>query len=334
MMKEVFKGTVEVPSKVILFGEHAVVEGYGAISMAVDLKTRGRIFESEKDIVINLRDLGRSLTLNIEDIPTLNLRNYNSSVKYVLCAIKSIVNYLKDRGYEDFKPFKLDISSDIPVSCGLGSSASVVATTIKSFLSANTISIPKKELCKICFSVEREVQGKASITDTATVIYNSVLKIKNSNDFEVLEGTKLYKLLKGCHFLVVHVERRKKKTAELVKEVAEHPRKEEIFRSIGEIVNKVEEVSTWEELGDLMVKNHKLLRELGVSTSKIDKVVELGSRYGYGAKLSGAGGGGVVIILTDEDRREGLLESLRELEVLDVFECKVGVKSEIKRDKK
>jgi len=325
MMEETSKSTVEAPSKVILFGEHAVVEGYGAISMAVDLKTRGRISHSEKDIVINLKDLGRSLTLNIEDISTLNLRNYNRSVKYVLCAIKSIVNYLKDKGYEDFKPFKLDISSDIPVSCGLGSSASVVVTTIKSFLLANNISIPKKELCKICFSVEREVQGRASITDTATVIYNSVLKIKNSNDFEILEGTKLYKLLKDCHFLLVHVERRKKKTAELVKEVAGHPKKEEIFRDIGKIVNEVEGISTWEELGELMIKNHELLKKLGVSTTKMDKVVELGSRYGYGAKLSGAGGGGVVVILTDEDRRKELLGSLRELGVLDVFECKVGV---------
>ena len=328
MMKGIFKDIVETPSKVILFGEHAVVEGYGAISMALDLKTRGRISNSEEDIVINLRDLGRSLTLNMEDIYTLNLRDYSSSVRYVLCAVKSIVNYLKDRGYEDFKPFKLEVSSNIPVSCGLGSSASVVVTTVRSFLSANNISIPREELCKICFSVEREVQGRASITDTATVIYNSVLKIKNSDDFEVLEGTKLYRLLKGCHFLVVHVERRRRKTAELVKEVAGHPRKEEIFRSIGEIVNKVGEVSTWEELGELMVKNHKLLKELGVSTTKMDKVVELGSKYGYGAKLSGAGGGGVVVILVDEDRRGELLESLRRLKVLDVFECKVGVKSE------
>jgi len=317
--KEVFKNTVETPSKVILFGEHAVVDGYGAISMAVDLKTKGRISYSEEDIVVNLRNLGRSLKLNIEDIHRLNLRDYSSSVRYVLCAIKSVANYLKDRGYDDFKPFKLDISSNIPVSCGLGSSASVVVTTVRSFLLANGISISRDELCKLCFSVEREVQGRASITDTATVIYNSVLKIKNSVDFKVLEGTKLYKLLKSCHFLLIHVEERKRKTAELVKEVVKHPRRREIFRSIGEIVDKVEGVSTLEELGDLMVKNHELLRKLRVSTTKIDKVVELGSRYGYGAKLSGAGGGGVVVVLADIDRREKLLESLRELEVLDVF---------------
>ena len=311
--------TVETPSKLILFGEHAVVDGHGAISMAVDLKTKGRVSDSEEDIVINLRNLGRSLTLNIEDITTLNLEDYSKSVRYVLCAIRSVANYLRDRGYEDFKPFKLDISSNIPVSCGLGSSASVVVTTVRSFLLANSISIPKEELCNLCFSVEKEVQGRASITDTATVLYNSVLKIKNSTDFEILEGSNLHKLLKSCYFLLVHVEKRKKKTAELVNEVAKHPRRKEIFRSIGEIVEKVEEVSTEEELGELMVKNHELLKELGVSTRKIDKVVELGSKYGYGAKLSGAGGGGVVVILVDRDRKEKLLESLKELKILGVF---------------
>lgn len=325
---EVKKGRlIETPSKVILFGEHAVVEGYGAISMAVDLKTRGRISSGGREIVVDLKNLGKSLTLDIEDIPRLNLGAYDSSVRYVLCALKSTMNYLREKGYGDFKPFKLEISSNIPVSCGLGSSASVVVTTVRSFLSANNIHLSRGELCRICFSVEKEVQGRASITDTATVIYNSVLKIKNTNNFEVLEGTKLYNLLKDCQFLVVHVERRKKKTAELVKEVARHPRKEEIFRSIGEIVDLVEGVSTEEELGELMVKNHELLRDLGVSTRKIDRVVELGSRYGYGAKLSGAGGGGVVVILVEEDRREKLLKSLRELKVLDIFQCKVGVKS-------
>jgi len=322
-MRRRFRNIVETPSKVILFGEHGVVEGYGAISMAVNLKTRGEISPSERGIVVNMRDLGESLILDIEDIPTLNLGDYSSSVSYVLCALKSIVSYLRDRGYNDFKTFKLDISSNIPVSCGLGSSASVIVTTVRSFLLANNISLPREELCKICFSVEREVQGRASVTDTATVIYNSVLKIKSNNDFETLEGTNLYNLLKGCYFLVVHVERRRKKTAELVKEVARHPRKGEIFRSMGEIVDVVEDVSTWEELGELMLKNHELLRELGVSTKKIDEVVELGTRYGYGAKLSGAGGGGVVVILADRDRREELLRALRELEVLDIFECKM-----------
>jgi len=318
---------IETPSKVILFGEHAVVEGYGAISMAIDLKTRGRISSSEGEVVVDLKNLGKLLTLSMEDIPKINLGDYDPDVRYVLCALKSTMSYLRERGYEDLKPFKLEISSKIPVSCGLGSSASVVVTTVKSFLHANNIQLPRDELCRICFSVEKEVQGRASVTDTATVIYNSVLKIENSNNFKVLKGTKLYNLLKRCHFLVVHVERRRKKTAELVKEVAKHPRKDEIFRSIGEIVNLVEEVSTEEELGNLMVKNHRLLRDLGVSTRKIDRVVELGSKYGYGAKLSGAGGGGVVVILVEEDRRERLLKSLRDLKVLDVFQCKVDAKS-------
>jgi len=38
--------TIKTPSKIILFGEHAVVDGYPAISMALDLKTTGEIEEN------------------------------------------------------------------------------------------------------------------------------------------------------------------------------------------------------------------------------------------------------------------------------------------------
>ena len=119
------------------------------------------------------------------------------------------------------------------------------------------------------------------------------------------------------------MEERRKKTAQLVNEVAKHPKKVEIFKEIGNIVNKVQYTSSFEELGNLMVKNHNLLKKLGVSTNKIDKVVEIGSNYGYGAKISGAGGGGIAIILVDKNKKKKLLESLNKLGVLEIFNCKI-----------
>ena len=172
-------------------------------------------------------------------------------------------------------------------------------------------------------SVEKEVQGRASITDTATITYGGILKIKD-NKIESIKNSKLYNILKSCNFLIVHAELRKRKTAELVNDVAKHPKKDEIFKFIGDIVENLESVNSREELGKLMVQNHELLRELGVSTEKLDKVVEIGKKYSYGAKLSGAGGGGVAIILVDENKKEMLLKKLDDLEILGVFECKMA----------
>ena len=324
---------IKTPSKIILFGEHAVVDGYGAISMAIDLKTTGKVsFNNrgiENKIIINLKNLNKNISIDVGELPHININDYENDLKYVVCSLKNTVNYLIERNLinlnnlNNLKSFELDISSDIPVSCGLGSSASVIITVIKSFLIANNIHLADDEISKIAHSVEKDVQGRASITDTATITYGGILKIKD-NKIESIKNSKLYNILKSCNFLIVHAELRKRKTAELVNDVAKHPKKDEIFKSIGDIVENLESVNDREELGKLMVQNHELLRELGVSTEKLDNVVEIGKKYSYGAKLSGAGGGGVAIILVDENKKEMLLKKLDDLEVLGVFECKMA----------
>ena len=322
---------IKTPSKIILFGEHAVVDGYGAISMAIDLKTTGKVsFNNIKNkIIINLKNLNKNISIDVGELPHININDYENDLKYVVCSLKNTVNYLIERNLinlnnlNNLKSFELDISSDIPVSCGLGSSASVIITVIKSFLIANNIHLADDKISKIAHSVEKEVQGRASITDTATITYGGILKIKD-NKIESIKNSKLYNILKSCNFLIVHTELRKRKTAELVNDVAKHPKKDEIFKSIGDIVENLESINGKEELGKLMVQNHELLRELGVSTEKLDNVVEIGKKYSYGAKLSGAGGGGVAIILVDENKKETLLKKLDDLEILSVFECKMA----------
>jgi mevalonate kinase len=51
-----------------------------------------------------------------------------------------------------------------------------------------------------------------------------------------------------------------------------------------------------------MTENHKLLREVGVSNSEIEKIIGICVRCGsLGAKITGAGGGGSILVLA---RRE------------------------------
>lgn len=328
--------TIKTPSKIILFGEHAVVEGYGAISMAIDLKTTGNIsfnnggnegkVDIKDKITIKLTNLNKNIVINIKDIPYISINDYENDLKYIVCSLKNTLNYLIKRNLinlDSIKSFELEISSDVPVSCGLGSSASVIITTIKSFLIANDTILSNDEISKIAYSVEKEVQGRASITDTATITYGGILKIKN-NKIESVKNGKLFETLKSCDFLIINTEHRKRKTAELVNDVAKHPKKDELFKSIGDIVDDLESITSKEELGKLMIQNHELLKKLGVSTEKLDKVVEIGKKYAYGAKLSGAGGGGVAIVLIDKVKKEILLKKLEELGVLGIFECKMA----------
>jgi len=308
---------VKTPSKVILFGEHAVVYGYRAVSMAIDLTSTVEIKKIEKnEIILNLNDLNKSLRLSLDDIKNINSNNFND-FKYCLCAIKNTLNYLN---IEPKYGFEINIKSNIPISCGLGSSASITIGTIRAVSEFYNKELKDEEIAKLGYTVEKEIQGKASITDTSTITYRGILEIKN-NKFRKIEGD-FEEFLKSCKFLVVYVEERKKKTAELVNEVAKVEYKDEIFKEIDEIIGKALKADSKEEFGKLMTKNHGLLKKLNISTPKIDRVVDIGNKFGFGAKLTGAGGGGCVIILVNEEREKELIKILNK-ENVRIFKCKM-----------
>jgi len=315
--------TIQTPSKIILFGEHAVVDGYPAISMAVDLKTTGIIEERNNDTIsIDLVDLNEIFEISPELIRNLEISNFSPALKYVLCALKYVVNYLSEfKCLKQIKPFNLKIYSEIPLSCGLGSSASVVITTILSISKFYGIKLEDDEIINMAYSVEKDIQGRASITDTATIALKGMLEILNGNYTEMSDELKDF--IKTCEFLIVNVESRTRKTAELVQDVSGHPKKDEIFEEIGKIIEKVKKTRSKEELGNLMVKNHELLKELKISTEKLDNVVKVAEKYGYGGKLTGAGGGGSAIILLKNDKTE-LLKELEKIGVIGTFECKMA----------
>ncbi|ADC68868.1 mevalonate kinase [Methanocaldococcus sp. FS406-22] len=308
---------IETPSKVILFGEHAVVYGYRAISMAIDLTSTIEIREIDRnEIILNLNDLNKSLRLNLEDIKNINPNNFGD-FKYCLCAIKNTLNYIN---IEPKTGFEINISSKIPISCGLGSSASITIGTIRAVSEFYDKELKDNEIAKLGYTVEKEIQGKASITDTSTITYRGILEIKN-NKPKKIKGN-FEEFLKSCKFLIVYVEERKKKTAELVNEVAKIENKDEIFKEIDKIIDKALKVNSKEEFGKLMTKNHELLKKLNISTPKIDRVVDIGNRFGFGAKLTGAGGGGCVIILVNEEKEKELIKMLNK-ENVKIFKCKM-----------
>ncbi|MEU5524407.1 mevalonate kinase [Streptomyces sp. NPDC047860] len=70
----------------------------------------------------------------------------------------------------------------------------------------------------------------------------------------------------------------------------------------------------WSDFGTRMTENHRLLRELGISTERIDALVGAAlDAGGLGAKLSGGGLGGCMIALADApDRAAAVVSALRD----------------------
>ena len=72
-----------------------------------------------------------------------------------------------------------------------------------------------------------------------------------------------------------------------------------------------------EELGEKINQNQKYLEIIGISNNQIKKMIEIGQKTSFGAKITGSGGGGCIFALTNESNVE---QSLKEFKDKN-FEC-------------
>jgi len=70
----------------------------------------------------------------------------------------------------------------------------------------------------------------------------------------------------------------------------------------------------------LLTQNHHLLQELGVSTPKLDDLVNSALKAGAaGAKLSGGGGGGNIIAVTSAEKIDLVTEAVKSAGAVEVI---------------
>jgi mevalonate kinase len=267
------------PGKIYLFGEHAVVYGEPAIACAIELRTRVSVKSSDTTSISS--DIGTT-GLDFEVHP------------YVSSAIRKLGQM----------NVSVDISSDLPVGSGLGSSAAVTIATLAAINAEFGLEYGNEELAKMGHEIEREVQGAASPTDTFVSAFGGVVEIPSRKRLDMLEcGVVIGNTNKGAS---------PKKTAKLVKQVAalkeEYPDMiNPIIRTIGSFARKGEILlmrKDYSSLGKLMNVNHGLLDALGVGTAELSALVYAAREAGaYGAKITGAGGGGCMVALTDSPQK-------------------------------
>ena len=126
--------------------------------------------------------------------------------------------------------------------------------------------------------------------------------------------------IKDLEIIVINTEKRSI-TAEMVKKVAELKKKyPEITESIFNTIDLISLAAVdflhkgnLSSLSDLVVLNQLMLKSLGVSTQKIDKIIEEIEKLGLKLKITGAGGGGAVIVLCWKENSERIMHAIKGL---------------------
>lgn len=284
--------TISAPGKLMLFGEHAVVYGYPCIVTAIS----ERLFVTNSESDDGSKDTG-----------------------FIDAAIKL---------WGTPKGPKLSAHSTFSGKYGFGSSCAVTVATLKLLRSDTT----NRQLFDAAYKIVIDIQGVGSGFDVAAAVYGGTL-------YFVKGGGVIEPLTVGDIPLVVGYTGVKSSTVDMVKMIADKRKKypekvERIFQGIGKLVDQAKEkmlAGDWERVGRLTDFNQEYLRDLGVSSEKLEALITAAKGAGaWGAKLSGAGCGDCMIALAPPDKRKAIEEAITKAggEVVRVTPNAEGVRIE------
>jgi len=296
------------PGKCILFGEHAVVYGYPALAIAIDIFSSCQISESEQNgISLILKNYEHSFNFsNINDL----YDNIPPKFNQIALGLKLISKKYKIL----IKKIEIKIQSDLWPESGLGSSASSSIALLGALNEFYNLNLNSKDISNLSYKMEKEVHGKPSGIDNTTCSQGGLIFFKNQ-EFQRFDFLKQFKIL-------ITYSGETHNTKEAIRNVKEFCNKEpklstELFNKIRKITEKgLEELKhvNLVEIGHLMNSNHQILNEIGLSTPDIEKITKISrSNNANGSKLTGAGKGGCVISIGKLNDLKNIKEKLKNL---------------------
>lgn len=296
--------SASAPGKVILFGEHAVVYGQPAIAVPVNQVS------SHAVILANPAGLPDQIHLIA---PQINIDQDLDALPEdhpLAIAVMQVKRQLK---LGHLPSCTLQLNSTVPMSSGLGSSASTAVAVIRALGLFLGQPFTEEEVSQLAYAVEKKQHGNPSGIDNTVIAYNRPVYFIRNQPMLPLKVALPFTLIVANSGI-------SSSTADVVaavraaweKETAHYDR---LFTSIGNISTQARsliEHGPIMKLGHLMSANHTLLQEMGVSCPELDRLVAAALEAGaLGAKLCGAGWGGNMVALTPEDKTQDIQAALK-----------------------
>lgn len=288
------------PGKIILFGEHAVVYGRPALAVPVT--------QVHADVDIAASDRPGIWI----DAPDIHLRSDLNSLPSDHPIAAVIHNFLFLSRISPFPNLDITITSTIPVASGLGSGAAVTVALVRALSSHLNFPMTDEQVNAFAYEIEKLHHGTPSGIDNTVVTYAKPVYFIKGQPIETFKVGRPFTIVIGDTGISAP-------TKESVGDVrklweADKAKWEEVFDEVGEVVKQAKqaiESGKWENLGELMGKNHALLQKMTVSSPELDKLVSAARKAGAsGAKLSGGGHGGNMIALVESSQAEAVAKSL------------------------
>ncbi len=291
------------PGKVILCGEHAVVYGAPAIALPV-LQVSTTV-----KIIAKPQAPPRSITIKA---PSISLDGSLDSLELdnpLRAAVNLVMQELR---VNRIPACEILINTTMPLSAGLGSSASVTVALVRAISTYLGHPFDNNRVNHIAFEIEKLHHGSPSGIDNTVITYGAPVFFQRNKPIE------FFKIIRPLTLIIADTGI-KGSTASAVAQVRQRWEMdrdgfEAIFREIGQLTLQIRrdlETGHLDEIGPLLTRNHELLQRIGVSNLALDQLVNVAMQAGaHGAKLSGGGLGGNIIVFANPEQAQQIAQKL------------------------
>uniref|UniRef100_A0A1B0CYD0 Mevalonate kinase n=1 Tax=Phlebotomus papatasi TaxID=29031 RepID=A0A1B0CYD0_PHLPP len=302
---------VTFPLEVINKFLSTCTEKYGALKLPESINHGVFLGEVQQFVRENVTGISKN------DLDTRELNSLSATV-YLLVGI-----LIEGQTENLQKGFTINLKTEMSVGAGLGSSASFGVCLAAAFyflvrllekesfledfqnLSETQQHDVKQRISTWAFYSEKIMHGNPSGLDNTICTFGNVVKF--------YKGHPPVDIKLACSLPILLVDSGVgRSTAKLVEKVtdlrARHTKLvDNIFEAmkylvedavdILEHITHISDTENFHKLENLVSMNNNLLRSLGVSHPALEKIFVIAEKYGFHAKLSGAGGGGFAMIL-------------------------------------
>lgn len=284
------------PGSVFLCGEYAVLTGGDAVILAPPLRCRVTCEGTDGGDVVIRSDIGTVRSTG----PTRSAVSWSGAKE--LEPLIDLVSRVQAR-VGTSSGLDIKVESEIPVGAGISSSSAVIAAlamaTFGGLRGGGTDGLYD-------FLLPAQVAihgGRASGVEILSSVFGGIHAICSQSHTRLAFG--------GLPKFIIADSGERRRTRDLLGSVRVS---QELITSSTVNCKRIRlgiEECNWATVGRGMTEYHECLSALGVSTRKLDELVETALAAGAdGAKMSGAGLGGVVVILSTPETHDEVTDAL------------------------
>ncbi|MBT3192663.1 MAG: mevalonate kinase [Verrucomicrobia bacterium] len=302
------------PGKLILSGEHAVVYGKPALAMAIDRSAQAIIEPTvEEEIAISLHNYDHHEKFRMRAMREFQKRAKNNyelflegelGIRDVLVKPIELIQFafitlLDGLHLKMEQGLNINLSSNIPIGCGLGSSAATVLSEIRAVGHFFRVDFRPDWHYKYSLEAENMQHGYASGVDSYVSLHGGCVRFQDGVGEKVA--------LPSVPIFIVQTGTPDTTTGECVTQVAGTFETSGIWDDFEDVTRQMSDVigsKDIEAMQGAIRQNHQLLTKIGVVPERVQQFIRDVEQWGGAAKVCGAGAvsgdaGGIVMVISE-----------------------------------